>query len=87
MAADKVFDKLEALSFSNYRTEPLKEGAKEQIRFVFHVTAGNVDTVEVVIYDYNSTECQVTLNGEPTITVVRTDVDKLITAVKELFAA
>ena len=87
VAADKVFDKLEALSFSNYRTEPLKEGAKEQIRFVFYVTAGNVDTVELVIYDYNSTECQVTLNGEPTITVVRTDVDKLVTAVKELFAA
>lgn len=87
VAADKVFDSLEALSFSNYGTTFAPEEFKEQIRFVFHVTAGNVDTVELVIYDCNSTECQITLNGESTVKVVRTDVDKLVTAVKKLFAA
>ena len=87
VAAGDVFTKLEKLSFVNYATGLTPDETKEMFRVVFHLKSGNFETVEVVIYGYTSTECLVTLNGEATIKVERSDVNTLVTDTEKLFPA
>lgn len=85
--AGDVFTKLEALGFTGYATGQPTEEQTEEIRFVFHTKTTGFETVELVIYSYTSTECWVTLNGESTVKVQRSDVTKLVGETEKLFPA
>lgn len=71
---------LDALEFAGYASGMTPERG-EEIRFVFYRDRETFPEVELVLYQYDSSTCMTTLNGEATVFAARADVVTLIEAV------
>lgn len=81
--ADDIWDALDDLESTGYATGLTPE-RREEIRFVIRREHDTFPEVELVIYQYNSTSCMVTLNGEATVFVARDAVVSLVEEVNSL---
>lgn len=73
-----VLTSLTAMDSNGYGTGITPECSAE---ISFRITRDQNEDVELTFYQYNSTSCLVTLNGESTVTVAREDVVELVEAV------
>lgn len=74
---------LDAMVSVGYATDIDPERG-EEIRFLFHREHSTYPEIELVFYQYDSTQCLVTLNGESTVFVARDQVNTLIEAVNQM---
>ena len=68
------------MTYTGYAGSSVPETG-EEIRFVIHRSHATFPEVELAFYRYNSSDCLVVLNGEPTVSVSRQDVVELVEAV------
>lgn len=78
-----ICDALDELDSTGYATGMTPE-RREEIRFVIHRAHATFPEVELAFYQYNSTSCMVTLNGEATVFVARDAVVALVEEVNAL---
>ena len=78
-----ITDAIDGLESSGYATGLTPE-RNEEIRFVIKRDHDTFPEVELAIYQYNSTSCIITLNGETTVFVDRQSVVSLIEEVNAL---
>lgn len=81
--AASIPEALDDLTSTGYATGLTPERG-EEIRFVIKREHATFPEVELVIYQYNSTSCLVTLNGEATVFVARDAVVSLVEKVNAL---
>lgn len=81
--AASIPEALDALVSTGYAAGLTPERG-EEIRFVIKREHATFPEVELVIYQYNSTSCLVTLNGEATVFVAREDAVSLVEKVNAL---
>lgn len=80
--ASAIPDALDSLASTGYATGMTPE-RREEIRFVIKREHETFPEVELVFYQYNSSSCMVTLNGEATVFVAR---DAIVSLVEEVNA-
>ena len=83
---ETIANKLDTMGTTGYATG-LTPDQTEELRFVFHRSADNHATVELVFYPYNSSTCIVTLDGVPTVLADRSNVTSLITSINKIVTA
>ncbi|MGN0968565.1 MAG: DUF4340 domain-containing protein [Oscillospiraceae bacterium] len=83
---EKVLDSLEALN-STGSGEGLTPTRSAEIRFLFHRDADTFREVELTFYQYDSSSCLVSLNGETRLFVSRDSVVSIVEAVNALVLA
>ena len=79
-------DNLEALN-STGNGEGLTPTRSAEIRFIFHRNADTFREVELTFYQYDSSSCLVSLNGETRLFVSRDSVVSIVEAVNALVLA
>ena len=77
---EAITDLLDDITYTGYAGSSVPETG-EEIRFVIHRSHATFPEVELAFYRYNSSDCLVVLNGEPTVSVSRQDVVELVEAV------
>ncbi len=75
-----IMDVLDTMTSTGYATGLMPERS-EEIRLVFHRDHDTFPEVELVFFQYDSSSCVTTLNGEVTLLVSREDVVELVEAV------
>lgn len=83
VGAGSIPEALDGLESTGYATGLAPERS-EEIRFVIRRDRETFPEVTLSIFQYNSTSCLVTLNGEATVFVDREDVVSLMEAVNDL---
>lgn len=78
-----ITNALDAMASTGYATGLTPERS-EEIRFTFHRDSEAFPEVELVFYQYNSSACLTTLNGEATVLADRTAVVDLVESVNAL---
>ena len=78
-----IITALDEMTSAGYAAETLPERSKE-IRFLFHQNHSAYPQVELVFYQYDGDVCLVTLNGNSTVFVSRTQVVELVEAVNHV---
>ena len=78
-----VVNALDTMVSTGYAANILPERS-EEIRFLFRQDHPTFPQVELVFYQYDSEVCLVTLNGESTVFVARSQVVELVEAVNQL---
>lgn len=78
-----IVNALDAMVSTGYAADILPERS-EEIRFLFRQDHPAFPQVELVFYQYDSEVCLVTLNGESTVFVARSQVVELVEAVNQL---
>lgn len=78
-----VLTSLTAMASNGYANGITPERT-EEIAFVITRDTENYSEITLTFYQYNSTSCLVTLNGESTVTVDREDVVALVEAVNQI---
>ena len=77
---EAITDLLDDITYTGYAGSSVPETG-EEIRFVIHRSHATFPEVELAFYRYNSSDCLVVLNGEPTVSVSRENVVELVEAV------
>ena len=78
-----VFSDLTSLTSSSSGSELTPERTAE-ISFIFHRNTSDYQTVELTFYQYDSTSCLVSLNGETRLFVDREDIVSIVEEVNGL---
>lgn len=78
-----IIEKLDGMKTMGYATGLVPE-QEQEVKFVFHRDDTHHQTVELVLYRYNSESCLATLDGVPTVLASRTDVTYLIKAINAI---
>lgn len=81
--AASILDSLDAMTSVGYAID-IQPERKEEIRFLFRQDNDAFPEVELVFYQYDSNQCLVTLNGESTVFVERSQVVDLVEATTQL---
>lgn len=82
-AADTITNALDGINSTGYATGMTPERS-EEIRFVIHRQHETFPEVELVFYQYDSTQCLTTLNGKATVFAQRDAVVTLVEAVTKI---